>query len=151
MKLTKSQEFSKAWTTAIRMEEAHERWEQYESFKAEVEGKVFKATVVWFNKDRGIGHIQMEDGTNYSIYACNISGKKTWYENTACVYYEVDQEIEVTLSVFIDRVFVNGVTPGIFDADKWNDLDQDKLAFKVKEDGSTTGLFAPGAAKGIFF
>jgi hypothetical protein len=79
-------------------------------------------------------------GKTAFIYACNIPGKKTWYPETACMYFNEGQEIEVIQDA---NGFIIPQTPGIFDESKWNGLDQSRLAFKCDENGkATTGLFA---------
>lgn len=98
-----------------------------------------KAIVKSFDKSRGQGFIQLEDGELGILYASNIKGKKTWYPETACVFYNIGQEFEYEIK---HERFVCGLTQGHFDADKWNSLDQDRLAFKCNEEGETTnGLF----------
>lgn len=88
----------------------------------------------------GEGMIKDNAGNVVEIYACNIPGKKTWYAQTACVYYEKDQEIEVEQDD--NSGLILGITPGIFDETKWNSLDQTRLAFKCDNKGKAiTGLF----------
>lgn len=73
------------------------------------------------------------------IYACNIPGKKTWFAETACVFYVEGQIIDFDIK---EGGFIVPTTPGIFDAEKWNSLDQDRLAFKCDENGKAiNGLF----------
>lgn len=103
----------------------------------------YKATVRWFNRSSGEGMVRIvdEDGEMHTavLYACNIPGKKTWFENTACVYYEEGQEIEV----YISHGMVVGITPGIPDTKKWNSLDHSRLAFVCNDAGEAiNGLFA---------
>lgn len=83
------------------------------------------------------------------IYACNIVGKRTWYPETACVYYNKGETVDVELDVFHGfKLFVKGITPGHFDEQRWNSLDQSRLAFKCDEHGNAiNGLFAERAAK----
>lgn len=106
-------------------------------------GKRFKATVVSWSGCEGLVKIHGTDLMLQTIYACNIQGKKTWYPETACVYYTEGQEVDVELSVFSGfKLFVNGLTPGYFDEAKWNALDKSRLAFKCDEDGkAVNGLF----------
>jgi len=100
--------------------------------------------VLWFDNNSGEGMVQIGELTS-DIYACNIAGKKTWYPETACVYYEKGQTIKVKLSFhgYMSQVFVIGLTPGYLDAEGWSNQDQDRLAFKCDEEGNATnGLFA---------
>jgi len=107
-------------------------------------GKRFMATVVSWSGSEGLVKIHNTDLMLQTIYACNIEGKKTWYPETACVYYTEGQLIEVELSVFSNfQLFVNGLTPGHFDSEKWDRLDKSKLAFKCDENGKAiNGLFS---------
>ena len=100
-----------------------------------------KATVLWFDRSRGEGMIRVEDGHVTFVHAANIPGKKTWYDETACVYYEKRQEIEVRWDAQIQQWRCE--TRGHFDAEKWAGLPQERLAFKCDEDGKAiNGLFA---------
>lgn len=105
------------------------------------------AKVRWFDQLTGEGMVRLTDGeyagTSLPIYACNVEGKKTWYPETACVYYDKGQEIEVEVKWDSYATFVIGLTPGTLDQEAWDSLDQDRLAFKCNEDGATTnGLFS---------
>lgn len=104
--------------------------------------KTIECYVISFDRNRGEGMIRAVygNGLNWgTIYACNIPGKKTWYPETACVYYGVGQVIEVC----VDDNFNIPVTRGEFDAEKWAGLDQSRLAFKCNDDGKAiNGLFA---------
>ncbi len=104
-----------------------------------------KFTIRSFDKSRGQGYGTLEDGQLAVIYACNIKGKKTWYPETACVFYNVGQVVDVEIQ---HERFVCGITPGHLDQAKWNSLDQDRLAFKCNDEGTATcGLFAKAGAK----
>lgn len=102
--------------------------------------KILKAKVIDFNRLRGEGLIRTEGYAGIQvIYACNLPGKKTWYAETACVYYETGDQIEITSTP--DGMIC--LTPGIFDKAKWDGLDQSRLAFRCDEDGKAlNGLFA---------
>jgi hypothetical protein len=119
------------------------KYQAWADWKARVDGKTFKARVLWF-RDDGTGMIEIPElNERLPIYACNIAGKKTWYPETACVFYERDQEIDVSLAVHPGQTFVIGVTPGHVDQVKWESLDHSKLAFRCNEAGeAVTGLFA---------
>lgn len=98
-----------------------------------------KATIQSFDKTRGQGYLTLADGSLYIIYASNMKGKKTWCPETACVFYEPGQKIKYKIEH--DR-FVIGLTPAHVDHDKWNSLDQSRLAFKCNENGKAiNGLF----------
>lgn len=129
-------------TEVTHMMESTKRLMAQEAFRAQYHGKTFKARVDWFDSMEGHGYVTLSTGFRALIYACNIPGKKTWFEDTACVYYEKGQEIEVTIDASTTTVFVIGVTPGILDAEKWETLKDKNLAFRCNGDGTTTGLFA---------
>lgn len=101
---------------------------------------ITKLKVRWFDKLRGEGSVESLDGEFFGIiYACNIPGKKTWFPETACVYYERGQVVDADIT---DYRAIRLFTKGIFDADKWNSLDQDRLAFRCDDDGKAiNGLF----------
>jgi hypothetical protein len=100
-----------------------------------------KVEVVFFDRRDGEGLVRCLSSRNVApIYACNIPGKKTWYAETACVYYNEGDIVEVTQDE--ETGFIIGVTPGIFDENKWASLDQNKLAFKCDQNGDAiNGLF----------
>lgn len=105
----------------------------------------YTAKVSWFDKGRGEGSIHCEAlDTSFPIYACGLPGKKTWYAETACMYLERGDKVQFDLSGNSHQLFVvNVVGPVKFDAEKWNGLDQDRLAFKCDDDGKAiNGLFA---------
>jgi hypothetical protein len=118
---------------------------QFKALQDRFDGKVFKAEVLWFDKLSGEGMVRGLDGEGtFALYACNIKGKRTWYETTACVYHEAGQVIDLEVMVFYSsNALAVSHTQGTFDANKWNSLDQSKLAFKCNEDGqAVNGLFA---------
>lgn len=101
-----------------------------------------KAVVLWFNRNSGEGMIRGLDGCEGTafLFACNIPGKKTWYPETACVYYVEGEVIDITVTE--EGRFIAPITPGIFDKEKWDKLDQSKLAFKCDNNGKAlNGLF----------
>ena len=103
--------------------------------------KQIECFVLYFNRQSGKGMVKsILDGSTGPIYACNIKGKKTWYPETACVYYGVGQVVQVEQD---DNGFIIGITPGEFDADKWNGLDESQLPFKCNKNGQAiNGIFA---------
>ena len=107
------------------------------------DGKHFQAMVCSFDRSRGEGLVKLATGEILDIYACNIQGKRTWYPETACVYYTEGQTIDIEIKVFLGgKIFVNGLTLGTLDAEKWNALDKEKLAFKCNDKGEAiNGLF----------
>lgn len=112
-------------------------------------GKVVTAKVAWFDKGRGLGMLEVPGEFSIEIYACNIEGKKTWYPETACVYYEKGQEVSVKLDFpAFSRRFAIGLTPGYLDEEGWNRIKDQDLAFRCNEKGEAiTGLFSnKGAA-----
>ena len=117
-----------------------------DEFHTAYHNKQFKATVVSWDGTEGFINIHGIDDSIIAfrkIYACNIKGKKTWYPETACVYYNEGQEIDVELHVTHGfEIIVVGLTQGFFDEAKWNSLDKDRLAFKCDEQGNAiNGLF----------
>ena len=113
----------------------------FDAFKAKYHGKTFTAHVAWFNPDEGMGFVDV-DNMRLPIYACNIAGKKTWYPETACVYYEAGQIVDVKIDVYIGATFVLGLTPGTVDVEKWDRIKEQNLAFRCDESGEpVTGLF----------
>jgi hypothetical protein len=126
----------KEWRLNHYREEDYFRHLAEDEYIRQYNGKRFKATVVCWNGCDGLVKIHGTDLMLQTLYACNIKGTKTWYPETACVYYNEGQEIDVELSVFSGfKLFVNGVTPGHFDEEKWNRLDKSRLAFKCDENG----------------
>lgn len=108
-----------------------------DEFRTKYNNKQFKATVVSWSGTEGLVKIQGTDLMLQTIYACNIAGKKTWYQETACVSYTEGQEVDVSLSVFNNfKLFVNGLTPGILDEERWNRIKDTRLAFKCDENGN---------------
>jgi hypothetical protein len=105
--------------------------------------KPIECVVLWFNRTSGEGMVQgIGGGPCREIYASNIPGKKTWYPQTACVYYGEGQIIEVDVTE--KGRFIVPRTPGIFDEEKWNSLDHDRLAFRCDDKGEAiNGLFHP--------
>ena len=100
-----------------------------------------KATVRWFNALSGEGMIRLESGVSLPIFACNIQGRRTLFPGTACVSYEKGQEVTVLVEQDAFCCFVHGLTPGRFDAEKWNSYNKEDLAFTVDEKGEiTSGL-----------
>jgi hypothetical protein len=107
-----------------------------------------KGVVRRFDRTTGEGWItDPELDQVFPVYGCNIKGAKTGYSHTACVYLEAGAEVEYDFMDFGDHISAVNVTGPIhFDADKWNALDHDELAFKKDEDGNfINGLFAPSA------
>lgn len=142
-----------AWTTDAIAEVERRRdarqeaeYQAFDRFAARVKDRIFKANVLWFRQHDGEGWIYIPElELKHPIYACNIKGKHTWYPETACVYYEKGQEVEVSVTVrgLGQSVFIIGQTPGTFDSDKWQRLDTDRLAFKCDDSGKAiNGLLA---------
>lgn len=106
--------------------------------------KTFDAVVDWFNNVRGVGMITIKDELRLPIYACNIKGKKTWYPETACVYYTKGQKIQVKVTMpGRQTMFAEGLTQGAFDQEGWDRIKNQPLAFKCDDEGkAVTGLFA---------
>lgn len=96
-----------------------------EEFYNKFNGKVFKAQVISFDRSRGIALLDGLDTAGVlHLYACNIPGKKTWFPETACVYHDKGEVIEVELifaDAFSTPILVSH-TPGIVDEVKWNEI-----------------------------
>lgn len=138
VKLTKAQEFARAWRDV----ENDERFLDFEAYRNEWNGRVFKAEVVAGGKGPEFLVRGLNGEGQWWLHACNIKDSKTWYPETACVYYDKGQIVEVTLDISYGATFCIGITQGIIDQEKWDSLDQNNLPFRVKDDGSVTGLFA---------
>ena len=138
-KLTKKQQAERA-AEDQRHEEELTAWE---AWRDRDHGRVQQGVVRWFNKLSGEGMLRAdEDGRSYAVYACNLPGRRTRYPQTACMYYREGQRVEFKLDISHGAVFVIGVTPAEFDAEKWARLDQEKLAFRCDEAGQlVSGLF----------
>lgn len=120
--------------------------EAFDAYRTKYHGVITEAVVMSWDQLRGEGWIRLSDGSARDIYACNIPGRKTWFPETACVFYKQGETIQVKLDIHTTKTFVIGLTPGHLDTEKWNSLDQSKLAFRCNEAGeAVTGLFAPGA------
>jgi hypothetical protein len=117
---------------------------QSDDFIKEYNGRKCRADIVAWNGTEGLVKLLGCDLGLQTIRACNIAGKKTWDPETACVYYKVGETVDVELKAFGDfKLFVCGLTPGHFDAERWDSLDKSKLAFKCDENGKAiNGLFA---------
>lgn len=121
------------------------RLEAFEAYRARYHGVVTDAEVLSWDHLRGEGLLRLADGSARTIYACNIPGRKTWYPETACVFYEEGETVQVKLDIHVGQTFVLGVTPGHIDNEKWDSLDHSKLAFRCNEQGeAVTGLLERG-------
>lgn len=132
---------------AILDAEHEAKWTAFETFRNTHHGKTFTASVDWFDNGRGIGMVTITESFRLPIYACNISGRKTWYSETACVYYEKGQSVEVEIDVVSPSgIFAKGLTAGHFDSAGWDRIKDQNLAFRCDEAGNAmSGLFAVGA------
>lgn len=123
--------------------EQRARMEAFEAYRARYHGVVTKALVLSWDFLRGEGLVRLESGEAREIYACNLPGRKTWYPETACVFYEQGETVEVKLDVHLTKTFVIGVTQAYIDNEKWDSLDHSKLAFRCNDKGeAVNGLFA---------
>lgn len=122
----------------------HER-EARVKFAEENHGKEFDAEVRWFNKVSGEGMLYIPElAISAVVYACNLPGRKTWYAETACVYYERGQKVRIKLDIpAYSELFVIGITPGTLDTEAWNNIKDKPLAFRCDDEGNAiNGLFA---------
>lgn len=120
------------------------KYNQWKQFQKKYHGKTFTAVVRWFNKSSGEGVVRLDDGLSLPIYACNIAGRKTWYPETACVYYAEGQIVQIKVDVHMySTIFAIGVTSGHLDIERWDQIKDKDLAFRCNEDGQAiNGLFA---------
>lgn len=117
----------------------HIRWNDFKAFH---HGKTFTAVVNWFDNTRGLGVVTLNNGTDSVIYACNIKGKKTWYPETACVYYTKGQTVDVEIECIGHKSFAKGLTEGTLDVEGWDRIKDKDLAFRCNKVGeAVTGLF----------
>lgn len=144
---SKSMEQRIAEVEAIKEKCRDDYYSWHDAFQENFSGEL-NAVVDWFDRARGMGMVTItgRDGETVrsDIYSCNIKGRKTWYPETACVYYEDGQQIKVTLSFHgrCSPIFVCGVTPGHFDSEGWDRIKDQKLAFRCDDEGNAvTGLF----------
>jgi hypothetical protein len=102
--------------------------------------------VVYFDKRSGQGMVRVHKlDMTFPVYACNLNGKRTWHAETACVYLNEGPIEGFSLAEVSTGLTISGLN-GLFDAEKWNNLDQSKLAFKVNPETNEleSGLFAKG-------
>lgn len=105
--------------------------------------KIFKATVDWFNNMSGMGMLTVNNSLRLPIYACAIKGRKTWFAETACVYYKPGQIVEIKVTVGALRdLMAEGLTAGHLDVEGWNNIKDRNLAFRCNDSGEAiNGLF----------
>lgn len=117
---------------------------QWQQFRDKYHGKTFTAVVRWFNQNSGEGMVRIDDSLSLPIYACNIAGKRTWYPETACVYYTEGQTVQIKIDVHLySAIFAIGITRGHFDSEHWDRIKNTVLAFQCNEDGQAiNGFFA---------
>jgi hypothetical protein len=131
-------EFTAAWYD----EERYETW-----LRETFHGKDFTARVLTGGPRNTEFFIKLLDPERandplLTIYACNIYGAKTWYPETASVYYDVDQEITVRGNVIGRELFLMGITPGTLNVEQWDRIKNKNLAFRCDDNGNAvTGLF----------
>lgn len=91
--------------------------------------------VTFFDRLSGDGVVLLNSGIETDISACDIPGKKTWLPNTACVYYDINQEIELKWDNTLD--IWRCLTQGILDHKKWCSLQKKsgRLALECTETG----------------
>lgn len=118
-------------------------WDAHEALRKRFDGVVFKAHVLWWDGTEGQIEGLNGEGRHW-LYACNIKGAKTWYPETACMFHAEGQIIDAEVKVFYGSGCIAvSHTQGTLDADRWDSLDQSKLAFKCDDDGKlVSGLFA---------
>lgn len=101
--------------------------------------KNLTGVVQWFNSDSGS---VLVNGQVYRVYACNIKGAKTWYNETACMYLKQGELVTVDLKDMGDHLTCRVTSGEHFDSKKWDGLDHSKLAFKCDDNGKAlNGLF----------
>lgn len=118
-------------------------YEEWNRFRDKYHGRIFQATVTWFDKPSGMGCVRIDENLSLPIYSCNIKGRKTWFPETACVYYEPGETVDIRIDCHSRKtLFAIGETPGHFDAVGWDRIKGQNLAFRCDEDGKAlNGLF----------
>lgn len=107
--------------------------------------KQIQGVITWFDQNSGKGFVKcIKTKQQYSIFACNFIGKKTWYPETACMYAKKGAIVIFDLADMGDYITATNIQGDThFDSEKWNSLDQSKLAFKCDDNGNATnGLFS---------
>lgn len=121
----------------------------FEQFRARYHGVTTDAVVLDWDHLRGEGTVRLAPpegadpegrGAAWPIYACNLPGRKTWYPETACVFYMPGETVQVKLDVHFGATFVIGVSQAYVDNVKWDEIKDKNLAFRVAEsDGASKG------------
>lgn len=126
--------------------EREQWWAAYEKWRGQVHGRQFQAKVTAWDFNRGEGLVYIPDlNATFEIFACNLPGRRTWYPETACVFYMRGDVVQVRFDVHPGITFVVGVTQGYPDNEKWESLDQDRLAFRCDpESGQVESGWLPG-------
>lgn len=121
--------------------EQRARLEAFEAYRTRYHGVVTKALVLSWDFLRGEGLVRLESGEAREIYACNLPGRKTWFPETACAFYEPGETVEVKLDIHLTKTFVLGVTQAYIDNEKWDSIKDKNLSFRCDDDGKAiTGL-----------
>lgn len=116
---------------------------EYRAFTIGIDKQEFDAEVSWFNPVEGTGYVYMPKlKWKMPIFACNISGKRSWWPEHACVSYERGQKVRVR---FVDPHFIEGITPGTFNDPQFQAQDRSRMSFCVDTEGKlVNGLFGGG-------
>lgn len=102
--------------------------------------RYYTGTVLWFDALSGQGEIrEHESQRQVPVYACNITGSKSWWPHLACMSLKAGQVVEFNYSPDCGAIDVSG---GIFDAEEWERVKSLDASFTVRKDGSMSGLFA---------
>jgi hypothetical protein len=105
-------------------ERTEREWQREETFAALVKDRTFAAEVRWFDRSSGVGVVHIPElGSSWTLYACNIAGARTYYPETASVYYDKGQQIDVKIDYYVDESLVCGTTPGTLDTTKWDAIE----------------------------
>jgi hypothetical protein len=107
--------------------------------------RTLEGEVTDFDMDTGEGWIKLKDLGSFTVYACNLKGRKSWWPHLACTYLEVGQKVTV------DRLAetAGGLTCVVskdvkFDPEKWDSIDRKDCSFTEQDDGFMSGLLAKG-------
>lgn len=104
------------------------------------QGQQFNAKVIYWDKMRASGMVEVFGVGVMSIDGCNAYNALTAFNETCCVYLNKNEVISVELANMGTHVAPTRYTAH-FDAEKSNSLDHSKLSFKKQNGKLISGLF----------
>ena len=117
-----------------------EEFRAHEAFRDKYRNTIHKAVVRWFDRSSGHGSVRVDGVGSFHIYACNLKGAKSLFENLACVYLNEGDVIDVKLDFVGFTAFAIAPNHGIVDEEALARHNPDGM-FARKDDGSFTGMF----------